>query len=176
MGKRKTQRLAFWGEYVSPDTEISEEVYRARLELMKIVKQVFPNFLKKLSQRCVSAVRAARKGRIRFRSNPLDEFFTLRFRNTRGCQQNASASSKVSLWLRGVNSNSGSQHETAPFTSSSGEGTLFLTPSGSQRKNLHFAWNRRHDCLHEGPPEKDPAISKVASRAGQLQDRRSDRE
>lgn len=49
MGKRKTQRLAFWGEYVSPDTEISEEVYRARLELMKIVKQVFPNFLKKLS-------------------------------------------------------------------------------------------------------------------------------
>jgi hypothetical protein len=49
MGQRKTPRLAFWGEYVSPDTENSEEVYRARLELMRIVKRVLPQFLEKLS-------------------------------------------------------------------------------------------------------------------------------
>ena len=49
MGKRKTPRLAFWGEYVLPDSENSEEVYRARLRLMETVKRVFPEFLKELS-------------------------------------------------------------------------------------------------------------------------------
>jgi hypothetical protein len=47
MSQRKTPRLAFC-EYVSPETENSEEVYRARLELMRIVKRVLPRFLERL--------------------------------------------------------------------------------------------------------------------------------
>src|SRR6267154_538592 len=49
MGNRKTPPLAFWGEYVSPDNENSEDVYRARLRLMETVKQIFPTFLERLS-------------------------------------------------------------------------------------------------------------------------------
>jgi hypothetical protein len=49
MSERKVPRLTFFGEYVSPDTEVSEEVYRARLELMKIVKPTVPEFLMRLS-------------------------------------------------------------------------------------------------------------------------------
>ncbi len=49
MGKLKTPRLAFRAEYVSPDTENSDDVNRARLELMRIVKEVFPKFLEKLA-------------------------------------------------------------------------------------------------------------------------------
>jgi hypothetical protein len=44
-----------------------------------------------------------------------------------------------------------------------------------ETENLHSAWNRSHDCVHEEPPEKGIAISGIASRTGEFQDRRSDR-
>jgi hypothetical protein len=49
MGKRKTARSAFDGEYASPDAENSADVQRSRLILMRTVKRVFPKFLEKFS-------------------------------------------------------------------------------------------------------------------------------
>lgn len=49
MSKRENPRLAFFGEYFSPDAETSEPVYRARLQLIAATKKVFPEFFKKLS-------------------------------------------------------------------------------------------------------------------------------
>jgi hypothetical protein len=48
MAKRTTPSLAF-SEYVSPDSDSSVQVWRARLQVIEAAKRVFPIFLRKLS-------------------------------------------------------------------------------------------------------------------------------
>ena len=47
VAKRKSTSLAI-SEYVSPDSDISVQVWRARLQLIETAKQVYPSFLEKL--------------------------------------------------------------------------------------------------------------------------------
>jgi hypothetical protein len=48
MAKRTTPSLAY-SEYVSPNSDNSVQVWRARLQVIEAAKRVFPVFLKKLS-------------------------------------------------------------------------------------------------------------------------------
>src|SRR5579859_4254067 len=49
MSERKNPHLLPFGEYDTPDGEKSVQVWRARMELMRVVARVFPLFLQKLS-------------------------------------------------------------------------------------------------------------------------------
>lgn len=58
-------------------------------------------------------------------------------------------------------------------TLSLGEARNAGDEAGSE--NLHFAWNRRHDCLHEEPSPKGVAIPKAAGKTRKFSDRRAGR-